>query len=432
MHQRNHSQCSDIFQEQGEIYSFISSMNQFLTINSDRVKQIFCQKLKLHKYKTNELVMEQNTPLNQIYLIKQGSFSLTHISKYINEVYFNLDYFKNFQEEAKESERFIGFRNYELKGNFSYLDKEKIMILERGEIIGDIEWYMKKDVALFNLVANDNYCEILSCNREDFENFIKKIPKKTEKLIEKKIKNLMIRTKEIIKDKKKCKNTRKISIENNIKKQIEFNHLKLKKKEISSSIPNNLKLVKFHKTLISAKKPAVSNNNQRIKINNNCNNSGNTSLSSTIMRSTCESSKLDSSILCATERKERKQNVMISEFKLGLSSIKKTKKNGPIHLNRSALNILNIKKDFPPIKRLDSSFILENKGKLVLNVKSANVLSYKDDEGSLSERKTERSKNYIPTIINKNIFLNQKMNLMLQEKYNLLRKNSSEKNLAIS
>ena len=123
---------------------------------------------------------------------------------------------------------------------------------------------------------------------------------------------------------------------------------------------------------------------------------------------------------------------MISEFKLGLSSIKKTKKNGPIHLNRSALNILNIKKDFPPIKRLDSSFILENKGKLVLNVKSANVLSYKDDEGSLSERKTERSKNYIPTIINKNIFLNQKMNLMLQEKYNLLRKNSSEKNLAIS
>ena len=206
----------------------------------------------------------------------------------------------------------------------------------------------------------------------------------------------------------------------------------MKKKENSSSIPNNLKLVKFHKTLISAKKPAISNNNQRIKINNNCNNSGNTSLSSTIMRSTCESSKLDSSILCATERKERKQNVMISEFKLGLSSIKKTKKNGPIHLNRSALNILNIKKDFPPIKRLDSSFILENKGKLVLNVKSANVLSYKDDEGSLSERKTERSKNYIPTIINKNIFLNQKMNLMLQEKYNLLRKNSSEKNLAIS
>ena len=139
MHQRNHSQCSDIFQEQGEIYSFISSMSQFSTINSDRVKQIFCQKLKLHKYKTNELVMEQNTPLNHIYIIKQGSFFLTHISKYINEVYFDLDYFKNFQEEAKESERFIGFRNYELKGNFSYLDKEKIMILERGEIIGDIE-----------------------------------------------------------------------------------------------------------------------------------------------------------------------------------------------------------------------------------------------------------------------------------------------------
>lgn len=430
MYKRNHSQCSDIFQEHAEIYSFISSMSQFAIINSDKMRQIFCQKLKLQKYKSNDLVMEQNTPLNKIYIIKKGSFSLTHISKYINELCFDLDYFKNFQEDAKESERFIGFRNYELKGNFSYLDKEKIMILERGEIIGDIEWHMKKDLALFNLVANDNSCEILSCDREDFENFIKKIPKKMEKMIEKKIKNLLTRTKEIIKSKKKCKNNRRISIENNIKKQIAFNHLKLKKKGNSSSVPKNLKLVKFHSTLISIKKPVALNNNQGTKINNNCNNSGNTSISTTLIRSTCESSKLDSSILCATERKEKKQNIMINEFKLGLSSIKKPKKDGQIHLNRSALNILNIKKDFPPIKILNSSFFLENKGKLLLNIKNANFLAHEDDDSSLTERKNEKSKNYVQTIINKNIFLNQKMNFMLQQKYNILRKNSSEKNLA--
>ena len=425
----------DLFNQQRDIKDLLLKMTQFSSINSDKLRHSFMESLHLYVYQKGERVLLQNENINNtIYIIKRGTFSLTHVSKYIKDVYFTLDYFKNYQEEQKDSDRFISFRNYELKGNFSYLDNEKICLLGRGEIIGDIEWMMKKDVSLFNIISNENNSEILTCDRESFENFTKKIPQKTNRIIEAKIHNFLNRIKQLIEEKKMCTaNPMKLSFENNLKKQIEFNHLKIKQRLQLNTIHNRkLKLVKLNKTIIasSAQKPS-SNSSNTITINNN----RTSSLTSTILRSTCESSKLDCSFNCLSEKKDRTKKTMVSEFKLNVVELKKNttaKKKG---LNRSAININQRNEKFPLINKLDNSMFLQHKGKLVLNVKKSHMLSHneeiEDNTKSLTERKTHRRKISNPVLLGKNLFLNQKIDMLLKDKYNFLRHNSSEKTIEV-
>ena len=425
----------DLFNQQRDIQDLLLKMTQFSSINSDKLRHSFMESLHLYVYQKGERVLLQNENINNtIYIIKRGTFSLTHVSKYIKDVYFTLDYFKNYQEEQKDSDRFISFRNYELKGNFSYLDNEKICLLGRGEIIGDIEWMMKKDVSLFNIISNENNSEILTCDRESFENFTKKIPQKTNRIIEAKIHNFLNRIKQLIEEKKMCTaNPMKLSFENNLKKQIEFNHLKIKQRLQLNTIHNRkLKLVKLNKTIIasSAQKPS-SNSSNTITINNN----RTSSLTSTILRSTCESSKLDCSFNCLSEKKDRTKKAMVSEFKLNVVELKKNttaKKKG---LNRSAININQRNEKFPLINKLDNSMFLQHKGKLVLNVKKSHMLSHneeiEDNTKSLTERKTHRRKISNPVLLGKNLFLNQKIDMLLKDKYNFLRHNSSEKTIEV-
>ena len=425
----------DLFNQQRDIQDLLLKMTQFSSINSDKLRHSFMESLHLYVYQKGERVLLQNENINNtIYIIKRGTFSLTHVSKYIKDVYFTLDYFKNYQEEQKDSDRFISFRNYELKGNFSYLDNEKICLLGRGEIIGDIEWMMKKDVSLFNIISNENNSEILTCDRESFENFTKKIPQKTNRIIEAKIHNFLNRIKQLIEEKKMCTaNPMKLSFENNLKKQIEFNHLKIKQRLQLNTIHNRkLKLVKLNKTIIasSAQKPS-SNSSNTITINNN----RTSSLTSTILRSTCESSKLDCSFNCLSEKKDRTKKAMVSEFKLNVVELKKNttaKKKG---LNRSAININQRNEKFPLINKLDNSMFLQHKGKLVLNVKKSHMLSHneeiEDNTKSLTERKTHRRKISNPVLLGKNLFLNQKIDMLLKDKYNFLRQNSSEKTIEV-
>ena len=425
----------DLFNQQRDIKDLLLKMTQFSSINSDKLRHSFMESLHLYVYQKGERVLLQGEGIsNTIYIIKRGTFSLTHVSKYIKDVYFTLDYVKNYQEEQKDSDRFISFRNYELKGNFSYLDNEKICLLGRGEIIGDIEWMMKKDVSLFNIISNENNSEILTCDRESFENFTKKIPQKTNRIIEAKIHNFLNRIKQLIEEKKMCTaNPMKLSFENNLKKQIEFNHLKIKQRLQLNTIHNRkLKLVKLNKTIIasSAQKPS-SNSSNTITINNN----RTSSLTSTILRSTCESSKLDCSFNCLSEKKDRTKKTMVSEFKLNVVELKKNttaKKKG---LNRSAININQRNEKFPLINKLDNSMFLQHKGKLVLNVKKSHMLSHneeiEDNTKSLTERKTHRRKISNPVLLGKNLFLNQKIDMLLKDKYNFLRHNSSEKTIEV-
>ena len=293
---------------------------------------------------------------------------------------------------------------------------------------------MKKDVSLFNIISNENNSEILTCDRESFENFTKKIPQKTNRIIEAKIHNFLNRIKQLIEEKKMCTaNPMKLSFENNLKKQIEFNHLKIKQRLQLNTIHNRkLKLVKLNKTIIasSAQKPS-SNSSNTITINNN----RTSSLTSTILRSTCESSKLDCSFNCLSEKKDRTKKTMVSEFKLNVVELKKNttaKKKG---LNRSAININQRNEKFPLINKLDNSMFLQHKGKLVLNVKKSHMLSHneeiEDNTKSLTERKTHRRKISNPVLLGKNLFLNQKIDMLLKDKYNFLRQNSSEKTIEV-
>ena len=293
---------------------------------------------------------------------------------------------------------------------------------------------MKKDVSLFNIISNENNSEILTCDRESFENFTKKIPQKTNRIIEAKIHNFLNRIKQLIEEKKMCTaNPMKLSFENNLKKQIEFNHLKIKQRLQLNTIHNRkLKLVKLNKTIIasSAQKPS-SNSSNTITINNN----RTSSLTSTILRSTCESSKLDCSFNCLSEKKDRTKKTMVSEFKLNVVELKKNttaKKKG---LNRSAININQRNEKFPLINKLDKSMFLQHKGKLVLNVKKSHMLSHneeiEDNTKSLTERKTHRRKISNPVLLGKNLLLNQKTDMLLTDKYNCLRHNSSEKTIEV-
>ena len=126
---------------------------------------------------------------------------------------------------------------------------------------------------------------------------------------------------------------------------------------------------------------------------------------------------------------------MVSEFKLNVLELKKNatvKKKG---LNRSAINIKQRNEQFPLINKLDNSMFLQNKGKLVLNVKKSHLLSHNEeienDQKSLTERKTHRRKISNPVLLGKNLFLNQKIDMLLKDKYNFLRQNSSEKTIEV-
>ena len=187
----------------------------------------------------------------------------------------------------------------------------------------------------------------------------------------------------------------------------------------------------MNKTIIASSAQKPSSNSSTITINNN----RTSSLTSTILRSTCESSKLDCSFNCLSEKKDRTKKTMVSEFKLNVVELKKNttaKKKG---LNRSAININQRNEKFPLINELDNSMFLQHKGKLVLNVKKSHMLSHneeiEDNTKSLTERKTHRRKISNPVLLGKNLFLNQKIDMLLKDKYNFLRHNSSEKTIEV-
>ena len=74
----------------------------------------------------------------------------------------------------------------------------------------------------------------------------------------------------------------------------------------------------------------------------------------------------------------------------------------------------------------------ENANPVTFNaaIKSHNE-EIEDNTKSLTERKTHRRKISNPVLLGKNLFLNQKIDMLLKDKYNFLRHNSSEKTIEV-
>ena len=75
---------------------------------------------------------------------------------------------------------FSNNRKYEIDGKLKVNDKNKIFISQKGEMFGDIEWYLNTNKSLFNVVCIEAKGEIAIISRIDIEKYV--VPKKEDDL----------------------------------------------------------------------------------------------------------------------------------------------------------------------------------------------------------------------------------------------------------
>ena len=202
-----------------DIFLLLNSMNHFSTL-TPQYKLSMSKHFKINSFNALQKIHSQNSPIQDIYIVKKGSFSLTFLRKTDSPVEFTLDHFHYYQSISNE--RFTSSRKYELDGKLSYEEQEKIVIYGEGEIIGDIEWYVGRNTYFFNIFANEQGSELISCNIDKFNQLIERIRIIFRKIVGLKIQSLNDRISNIFERKKyNLINHRKL-YENSIVRQFDI------------------------------------------------------------------------------------------------------------------------------------------------------------------------------------------------------------------
>lgn len=404
-----------------DIFLLLNSMNHFSTL-TPQYKLMMSKHFKINSFNALEQIHSQNSPIKEIYIVKKGSFSLTYLRKTDTPVEFTLDHFHYYQSISNE--RFTSSRKYELDGKLSYEEQEKIVIYGEGEIIGDIEWYMGRNTYFFNIVANEQGSELISCNFEKFNQLIEKIRVLFQKIVKLKIQSLNNRICSIFQRKKyNFINHRKL-YENSIVKQFDITK-EFEKRERMSHTPS-LKKRRKDKTQNSNESLFYLSQNYLSPIKKY----NEVQLKSIIKNDTREqkTSKLLSYLRESNKNKFHRsqtvRNMMVSvgktrnKIKSFLTNVKPRKTDFKVKkkvLNSSAPVIPQLSSGSEEPERL----FYQTNGELRLNYHSE---FFKE----INNSNKLTLKNSVP--LNKKIFLDEhKVKVLLNAKYKFLRHNSQEK-----
>ena len=408
-----------------EIFLLLHSMKHFSPLSS-QYKLAISKQFVIHSYNAMDIIHKQNSPITDIYIVKKGTFSLTYTRKTDSPVDFNLDYFLNYQNISNE--RFTNNRKYELEGKLSYIEEEKIVILGEGEIIGDIEWALGKENYIFNLKANEQGSQLISCNIEKFSQMIGKIANHFKAIVKTKIESLNNRIINYFKGKKMHQINKKKSYENAIIKQFDVTHEhRLKQRAASAYFPKKKKTIEEKTQNPKDSLFFLSNNNLRTGTKYN------TVHFKKMVHAQSPTSKLLQYILASKHNKIVKSksiaNMLVSignsrnKGKSFLTSDIKPKrldsKNRIIKgkMNSSAPIIDEVYKR--EVKQPKIYF--KTKGQLRLKY-NANIIE--ENTPKINNEKIKIN-NAVP--LDKRIFLNQeKVNVLLSSKYKFLRQSSQE------
>ena len=408
-----------------EIFLLLHSMNHFSPLTS-QYKLAISKQFTIHSYNAMEVIHYQNTPVKNIYIVKKGSFSLTYTRRTDSPVDFNLDYFLNYQNITNE--RFTNIRKYELDGKLSYIEEEKIIIYGEGEIIGDIEWVLGKDNYMFNIKANEQGSQLISCNLERFSQMISKIMNHIKGIVKTKIESLNIRIKNYYQGKKIRQINKKKSYENAIIRQFDVTHEhRLKQRAASAYYP---KKKSIEEKIRNPKDSLFFLSNNNLKEGTKYN----TVHFKKMIQPQSPTPKLIQYITASHHNKFIKSksisNMLVSDsnsrnkgnsFLTGDIKPKRLDSKNRIikgQLNSSAPIIDEVYEE--EIKKPKIYF--KAKGQLRLNY-HANII---EEKPPIINNEKIKVNNAVP--LDKRIFLNpEKVNVLLESKYKFLRKSSQEK-----
>lgn len=405
-----------------DIFLLLNSMNHFSTL-TPQYKLSMSKHFKINSFNALQKIHSQNSPIQDIYIVKKGSFSLTFLRKTDSPVEFTLDHFHYYQSISNE--RFTSSRKYELDGKLSYEEQEKIVIYGEGEIIGDIEWYVGRNTYFFNIFANEQGSELISCNIDKFNQLIERIRIIFRKIVRLKIQSLNDRISNIFERKKyNLINHRKL-YENSIVRQFDITN-EFEKRERISHTPS-LKKIRKDKTQNSKESLFYLSQNYLSPIKKYCG----VHLKNIIKNDTREqkTSKLLSYLREGNKNKFHKsqtiKNMMVSVGKTRnkvksflTSDIKPRKTDFKVQkktLNSSAPILPELSSETEEPEQL----FYQANGELRLNYHSEII---QDKINSIKKTR----KNSVP--LNKKIFLDdRRVKVLLKAKYKFLRHNSQEK-----
>jgi CRP-like cAMP-binding protein len=124
--------------------------------------------LEKKTYTQGSIVVNQGDDLDFILILRTGSFAVIYKNKQKVKNTFNINIFNDFnrkkiessQKEFKEiNNRFTRVRNNELRDTYFKIEMNKLVILQPGDIFGDIETKNDHNKAYFTLKAiNNNSC----------------------------------------------------------------------------------------------------------------------------------------------------------------------------------------------------------------------------------------------------------------------------------
>ena len=409
-----------------------------------------------------ETLLHQGAPMDNIYLVKKGTFSLDLIRNSSFPVLFDIECFLQYQNISKE--HFSRERKHEIDGQYNYKEVDRLMVYCQGEIIGDIEWYLERSQSIFQVKAGTQGGEVVYIETEKFMKLISNGMKKFTKLTEQKIEGLNDRMKSVYRNKKEvCEMTKGKAVQNYLLYQYGVTQ-QYNKSEVNNNTCNSvnaeMKGLRRNKSVplsIEFELPKVDNANVNTYYDNDNNNK--------IMKTRSKMVQLRKVVTFKTGREKKKQlQVILDTNKLQGNEKTKTVKELLTKLGKCENNNNNndtIKKFFfrNELKRKfrmvdtfsttngfntvgGSNYIddmLEQKAKTGRNLlirkegerRSIGLdckgeLMKKFDLGKFTEKREGSSDRDVP--LNKGVFLNKNIiGGLLKEKYTLFRSFSQEK-----
>ena len=138
-----------------KFYHSISIFNDFSRNAIERLKLNITEK----KYSSGEIVITQGQLINSLYIVKSGSFQVLYkLEKNIKNE-FDLNYYSNI---TPDNFRFTEDRRHEIKGFKNTKVNLKLLTIESGQFLGDLEFIHKKDTSYFTIVCLNEGAVLIS------------------------------------------------------------------------------------------------------------------------------------------------------------------------------------------------------------------------------------------------------------------------------
>ena len=148
----------------GAIISFLYKLNYFNNKN-DFIHKL-CKAMRLKTYKKGTFLYKKNMPFLYMYILKSGTVAINilKISKYKSDMnpdliinsqnmkrsFSSLNEIKKINKDKETFERFTKERTFELNGEYSEKKVYTLVNYGRGEILGNIEYYLNLNKYLFS------------------------------------------------------------------------------------------------------------------------------------------------------------------------------------------------------------------------------------------------------------------------------------------